>query len=266
LCLPFKIIISAINIYNAGDNKVSENELKYLPFYENTYVAYKSNYMFIPFGIIFYLIIMISNSYAISKIKYYMDLKFLSPAKLLLIYGFIGTIISLIVGIISTFINCHEYKMGICNIKSDGKYYLENISAFFSDFSKNIFFELLIIIFGSIFHCLYSYFYILVIKKLTPMHIFFVKLISNFLLNTFAWFFSLFTNEKEKNDTESSIFIIYIIRDFIVFIGLLIYLEIIMLKFCELDYDIRKNIIRRSKVEFDSLLEDMYEEKQQNLE
>jgi hypothetical protein len=78
---------------------------------------------------------MISKSYAISKMKYYMDLKFISPAKLLFFYGIIGTIISFIIGIIATFIKCYDLERGICNINNDK--FLENFYLYFTDLGTN---------------------------------------------------------------------------------------------------------------------------------
>jgi hypothetical protein len=126
ICLPIKIIVLAIRIFFQKD----EN-------YKDTYTIYSNNLWFVPLGFIFYFLIITSNSYTNSKIKYYMDLKYISPAKLLLIYGIIGTLISSIIGIIASYISFGENKMKIFNVNREGKYYLENIYSYFIDLDKD---------------------------------------------------------------------------------------------------------------------------------
>jgi len=78
----------------------------------------------IPLGIITYLIIMIS-SFALSEIKILMQYKYISPIKLLIVYGIVGAIITTIIGLISTFIKCNKINsyldMRICEIEDDNK-------------------------------------------------------------------------------------------------------------------------------------------------
>ena len=79
----------------------------------------------IPLGIITYLIIMISRDFALSEIKILMQYKYISPIKLLIVYGIVGAIITTIIGLISTFIKCNKINsyldMRICEIEDDNK-------------------------------------------------------------------------------------------------------------------------------------------------
>ena len=66
ICFSIKAISLIINIFL--QEVIDEN-------YEDTYTVYKNILWIIPFGIIFYYLIITSNSYTNSKIKYCMDLK-----------------------------------------------------------------------------------------------------------------------------------------------------------------------------------------------
>jgi hypothetical protein len=144
--------------------------------------------------------------------------------------------------------------MGICNIKDGEKYYLENIFLFFGDLGSDvsyIIYEIVVIICGIIFNFFYVYFYILVIQKLTPMHAFIVDSMTSFFFSFFSLFFyTLFTEIDITEEIGNIFFIIKVIRNIIIIIGLLVYLEIIVLKFCGFDIYTRENIIKRS-VEID---------------
>ena len=122
--LTYKII-SVLSFTFTTDiiNEDNDNNL-------TVYKHYRKHFWLIPFGAILYLIIMTSRDYAITKIKVFMDLKYISPNKILIIYGFIGLIISIIIGTISTFAKCTkigDIDFNICTISNDNKtYYLEN--------------------------------------------------------------------------------------------------------------------------------------------
>ena len=61
---------------------------------------------FIPISIIIYIFIISSTSYIYTKIKFYMDLQFISHTKLLILYGIIGFLFSIIACTIETFFKC----------------------------------------------------------------------------------------------------------------------------------------------------------------
>ena len=98
-------------------------------------ILYKIKPLLIPIGIILFFILITLRSYINSKIKWYMDLKYISPNKLLMYYGTIGTLISLIICIISTFNKCiikneTSFTNYICRIVSNEDQYIENFSIF----------------------------------------------------------------------------------------------------------------------------------------
>ena len=152
---------------------------------------------FIPISLLIYLLIISSTSYIFTKLKFYMDLRFISQTKLLLLYGIIGFSLTLIACLIETLFksdgNLKEFfcKINIYYEDSDDNddnnnndnneeydSYIENIFMFFEDFSaldkKDIIIEIFLFFFGIIFYYCSLYFEILVIKYLSPMHFMFL--------------------------------------------------------------------------------------------
>ena len=249
--LLYKISLLIINMISLDTN---EDDDKYI------YYKYKKNKWLIPVGIIFYLLYMIPRAYAISKIKVFMDLKYISPYKLLIFYGFTGALISTIIGTISTFLKCpKDYNMKICNISNDNDKFIENYKLYWDiqNNFKDIIFEIIIIFFGIITNFFFEFFYILIIKYLTPMHIIFLNIIYSTLLLISG---TIYNNIRNKNKSESNqiktqkdlMNYIGMIILLISFFGLFVYLEIIVLNFCKLNYNLRENIIQRSIKEYEN--------------
>ena len=238
-------------------------------------VLYNINKLLIPIGIIIYLILIILRSYVNIKIKCFMDLKYISHNQLLIFYGLIGTITCALTTVISTFIKCNnninEFEISdyICKIPyqgSDLKFntsgkYLENFFFYFKTFKGEInneykkyeiINEIIIIIAGVITFFFVKYFSVLVIKHLTPVHL-------TFSIPIFYFFqkisLVIYNFAKKKLYNQSTIkyieekFVLDIISDFFSFFGFLIYLEMIELKCRQFDYNIKKNITRRSFAE-----------------
>jgi len=228
---------------------------------------------FIPISIIIYMFIISSTSYIYTKLKFYMDLKFISHTKLLILYGIIGFLFSIITCAIETFFKCvgsktkffckvyfdttsvaknsnNDYNHKIDtnngihiyneNNINDESRYIENFFIFIDNFSKlnskEKSIEIILMFFGTITYYFGLYFDILVLKYLTPMHFIFCSLIY-LLLVKIAELIKNIVNESfvPKN--------LYNISPFICsFIGFMIYLELIELNFCNLNYNLRKYI------------------------
>ena len=218
-------------------------------------ILYRIKPFWIPLGIILFFILITVRSYINSKIKWYMDLKYISQHKLLMYYGAIGALISLIICIISSFNECsvsdESLTKYICNVTSSDKdYYIENFSVYFSKFEKiEILAELTTILLGMITFFFNKYFYILIIKCLTPVYVVFSIPIFYFiqksilLINTLIWEHHCFETDKKIIHIK---FILDISGDFVSLIGFLIYLEIIIFNFYGLNYNIDNEISKRS--------------------
>ena len=241
LCL-FPIILKIITIFLVfiGDEKV----------------IYKDHWYLIPIGLLIYFPLITLKSYILIKIKWLMDLKYYTPNKLLMIYGLTGTLFYLIICTFSTFIKNKNTDIWFINEEN-------SFSKYFSTFKntnlREKIFEILGIILGIISSYYVKYFFISIIKNLTPVHIIFLSPIYYFFFKLILIIYniiycfikkdfqSFFSTKDMKYLVEK--FILDISGDIVSFIGFLIYLEIVVLKFCKLDYNIRKSIINRGILE-----------------
>ena len=243
-------LLKVVSIYLSFQDKSEEkNEYTgHLP----VYYAKNNEFFKICFGIIFYIILLILRSYVNLKLKWYMDIKYIPPYKILTFFGFLGFLIYLILCVIFTFIECGKKDyciyLGIfdSNDSNDFKYYYDSFSIYFSDFKKNIILELFTILFGGLTFFIKKTYTLLVIKNLSPVHVIFSVPFRYLLQKVVSISYSLIKKKYSKNRYKIYKLILDTLGDFASSIGFLIYLEIIVLKFCNLDYDIKKNIIRRS--------------------
>ena len=75
----------------------------------NQTIYYKEHNWLIPLGFFIYLLLITIRSFVNTKIKWYMDIKYISPESILMFYGIIGTITCMIISIITT---CAFHKNG----------------------------------------------------------------------------------------------------------------------------------------------------------
>ena len=81
------------------ENGTSVNVLLYV------YIKLNEHWVFIPIIIFSYIVMLIIRAYGNTKLKYSMDILFLSPYRILLTYGLIGLIFCLVYIILSILIN-----------------------------------------------------------------------------------------------------------------------------------------------------------------
>ena len=244
-CGIFKIFSFSISFfYGINDN---DNDLPYI-----------KNYWLIPIGIFSYIIIMTLRSFINCEIKCLIDIKYISPLKLLILFGIVGFLISSTVSTISTFFTCKTPNfLDICHVNTTEEKYFENFEIYYNTlteqlfnnrtiFIKELFFEISVNILGMISNFFNILFYVLTIKHLTPVHIIFSNSIYYFIIQISILIHYLIT--KNENIEKKVLFkhIIDIIEDFFSLFGFMVYLEIIELHFCGLNYDLRKNITSRS--------------------
>jgi len=268
------IIINSVSCFILGIIKFIITYKFYNNDAENIYYFCVKYLRFIPISIIIYLFIVNSTSYIFTELKFYMDLKFISQTKLLILYGLIGFILNSIACSIETSFKCNGgNKDFFCKINvypnETEVYdsYVENIVIFFYDFSKlpqKVFIiEIFLFLFGIIAYYGSIYFEILVIKFLTPMHFMFSSLIYLFFME-FINLIQINTTENDSNDKsyqdtkdyQNYISVLNIIAYIISLIGFMIYLEIIELNFCKLNYNLRKYINARSLKDSEIIMND----------
>ena len=137
--------------------------------------------------------------------------------------------------------------------------YLDNFFIYFKilnhSINKGRYYEIIIEVFTSLFgtvtYTFCIYFYILIIRYLSPVHTIFYNLIYAFCVRIIYLLISATTN---SNDNQASfnigISISNGILDFFSGFGIFVYCEIIELNFCNFQYNLRKNIIKRGEDDF----------------
>ena len=267
------IVLSSLGNIDTNDKNDKKHPLLYI---------YKK-LLYIPIGIIFYIILIVFRAYVNTKIKWFMDLKYISPSKLLIYYGIMGTIICTSVSIVTTYIKCdisdnkkkrlYNY---ICKIPYNGsdikinssERYFENFKIYFDTFqgkvnteynNLEIIYEIIIIFIGMITFFFHKYCMIKVIQNLTPVYLvlsiplYYIFQKTILVINNFFKKGTFFSNDAI--DFIISKFILDYAGDLFSIIGFLIYLEIIELNFCDYNYNIKINITRRSLLESNEINE-----------
>ena len=217
-------------------------------------ILYKEKKMFIFIGLGVYLILIALRSFVNTRMKWHMDLKYIPINKILKYYGFIGTIFCIIIIIFITFSFGSESK----NRFDDYSYYyfLSGFFDYFKYFKEISLIEILkeisIIIISILFFFFNKYLFLNVIKYFTPVHVIFCNSFY-FVFDKIFLIINTQINEKKvfKNNEKSRIikFFLDLSSDLFSIFGFLIYLEIIVLKFFNYDYNTKKNIFPRSFLE-----------------
>ena len=251
------------NIYNDTYNNANCDSKRL----KNIYVVF--NWL-VPIGIIIYLFLITLRSYINSKIKWFMDLKYISANKLLMIYGFFGAFFCSIACIIATYKECEETFSNnknlydyICILNKDDdknnvkKKYFDNIFIYYQNFERNEIFRILCHV---LFYFLHKYYSILIIKFFTPVHLILSFPVSYFFLKIIMVINTLIKNKTFFNDIpikyKSEKLFLDFAGDITSIIGFLVYLEIIELNFCKFNYNLRRNIINRGINELDDNCDD----------
>jgi hypothetical protein len=180
---------------------------------------------------IFLLISSVCFSFELVFEKKLMDVHFFSIYKLCFIIGITTFFFNLIVTIIMTILSNHLEK------KSE---YIFNFLDYFNKMSENIYMEITMILIYMLLTGFHNIFQFLTIKHLSPSH----TLITQIMLSFFCSIMNmLFTEMKTITCFISLVF------HSICIIVLLIFLEVIELKFCGIDKDTKHNINKRAELE-----------------
>ena len=237
LCPLFKLI-STIFLLNNEEKRI-----------------FKIYHWIVPIGIIIYIFISLLRSYTFCKIKWLLDLKYISEYKFLIKYGFFGSLVCFILSIIVNFIPCANkeefYHIDfICNVTktidlNNTIYYYDNFSAFFRNLwdKKGILINILYILLFIIkifLNFMNTLFFILFIKNLSPEYLICSNSIYYFIIESIDYIYSFVSKE---NMTYK---IFDILEELFCIIGTILYLEFIELNFCGLNHDLKETIIKRS--------------------
>ena len=261
-----KIAISILIIFSTIFKLVST----FLMMYDNNRrLLYKNHAAIIPFGIIAYIMLSLLRNYTICKIKWLLDVKYVTISSLLITYNLIGTIIFLIVSFPISFKKCADKEEFddidlICHatIEKDKKieYYFDEYTYFFNHLWQidklvitNIFYIILFLvrIFLNFLRILYS---ILIIKHLSPEFYLCPASIYFLIIKILDLINAIIGKENISPEIFNSM------AEFVSIFGIMIFLELIELKFLNLNVNIRKNIELRSMIEYQIFNEDEEED------
>ena len=268
LNLTVPLVLKIISIIMSFSNKEGLYEGKLPILYSNSAPAL--------IGIIIYIPLISLRSYVNSKLKWLIDLKYISSNKLLMLHGLIGCIYCSINFIIVNFWECGTFNFNY-DIETNGrdqiiiKTYNFNLSdyvcryrindpknpnetEYFDKFEihENVqwWSEIITIIFGILTFFVIKYSYISIIKYLSPIHLIFSIPIYYIYGKIVMIIHNLYIEKKpfsyEENNIKLTKFYLDIAGDITAAIGFLIYLEIVILNFNGYNYNIKSNIIIRS--------------------
>ena len=201
---------------------------------------------------IFIVIIYIIFSWISSAIKVatkkLMDLDYISPYRIIFFVGIFGSIFSLISLLFTSNIKCSDTS-SYCGIKNanNNSTYLDSLPLYFSRLNnvhkkrnyKAFYLEIFLVTPLYLFSLFLEFAcHILIILYLNP----------NYMLICDCLYYATtkLIGYAVKGDYSVKKFCVEYIAEILALIGYTIYLEIIELKFCGLDKDLKKNIIKRS--------------------
>lgn len=241
--------------------------------------------------LIFFLFILgiILKDYSWVKSKYLIDIRGINPYKILISTGLLGCILVTICFFILSSVPCYTlevenfyYNNKTKSYEKDNRnynlsneicfytekeqnesninlsLYYDNITNFFEDeynLIENIDDNLEIFVFIPLYFFMYSTIKIMnvmMIKYLDPNVILINKNVAFFIEGIINYFFII---KFDKNYLIPTKFLLLEIKHLISLISNIVYLEILELKFCNLDYDIRKSIAIRGEIDSEAQIE-----------
>ena len=166
-------------------------------------------------------------------------------------FGFWGFLFSIFFSIISSLIKCKndEFSSHVCTVyEEESEKYFDHFLIFFHQLwseraTLNNIAYLLILLLKLFLTALYYFFSFLIVKFLSPEYFVSSDSILYFIIKLICLIYYLATNTL-KND-----FIFDCLTQLFSLLGTIIYLELIELNFCNLNYNLKKNIKIRAKNE-----------------
>ena len=229
------VFASFLKVYKKNESDIKPS----LNIYE------KEGYFHCFFIIIIFINITFFISLCRTQVKILIDIKFISPYEIIFLIGIVGFILNIVFCLYLNF-NGND-KEG----KSIYKY--GDIFEYFSGFSNingyEILKEIILTFFFIFFYFLSITCEFFTIKYLNPNYI----LMSDNIFYEIIRIYNYFGAEEKQ---ELSLFLIIQLAEFLELIGCSIYLEIIELRFCGLNKNIKKNIIKRAESDIKKALND----------
>ena len=182
------------------------------------------NQIYIP---ICYLFILIIKSYIYSKIKWLMDIRYFSISIVLCVYGLFGFLISLVMCILTNIFPSTIFE-------AYRNYASENETINFVYIIR----EIILIIVYMLLSFFTKYYYMLTLRTFSPIHV---------LANNSLYYLFIQSLLIIKNYNNNQTIFYYVLSNIFSISGYVVYVELIELKFCGCDYNLKKNITKRSR-------------------
>ena len=267
-------------IKHSDCNTTKECQEKYL--YDNNIIqiiTIKFGGFYVVLIFLLYIISYILRNISWVKSKFLIDMNSVNIFKILLSFGIVGSLLVIIILIFLSFIPCNtlyniiqenntfidlangnntiDFNKQVCNLiqynkdKKELKFYYDNIFIFFGEIkfkieNKHTFKEKYSEIFS-------VFLYFVINIGITFSHSIMlinidaiVLLVSNNFNNFLERFFYFILNKGKEDNLRLDIFLLLEIEEIIAICGYMIHMELLELKFCKLDYDLKENIILRS--------------------
>jgi len=176
--------------------------------------------------------------------------------------GIFGLALNIILLFISSLIPCgkDQYARNFCSsikdviVKEENNsvimsiYYFDNFLSYIcnikNEYPKDIILEIIFSFLMSVFGFYKMRFDFSIIKELGVFHLLIPEVIYQFVIDIYIIIYKIINNIIDK--TQITQFIFIAISQLFALIGILIYLELIELRFCKLDKNIKKNISIRA--------------------
>ena len=223
-----------------------------------------------------YLIALFLKSYSAVKLKSIINQNFISIDLIITLMGIFGLSLNIILLFISSLIPCgkDDYFSNFCHSvkesdnNDDRTYYFDNFLYYIASIKgdlfpkdnkyrlrkpKDIILEIIFSFIMSIFGFYKMRFDFSIIKELGVFHLLIPEVFYQFMIDCYIIIYKIVSNNIDK--TQITQFIFIIISQLFALIGILIYLELIELKFCGLDKNIRKNISLRANEDVEEISE-----------
>ena len=225
---------------------------------------------------IFLFLVFLFNSVLISFSRVYckkiMETKYISPQLMIFMIGICGLFLSIIIIIISTNVKCEGQPF--CNVvdshNGDAYFdsiiiYFQNLNEYYKNYTVKFFFEILLVTpILSFMEFIKCYIELLIVYYLNPIYF----LSSDTIYYSVETLIKYIVNDiKDPSQSNVKRFLLIFFSDVLTSIAYLIYFEVIELRFCNLNENLRESIIKRatddslSSLELDNIIdEDDFEE------
>ena len=258
---------SAIKLNEKGNRACSN---KYYIFLLDDYFEY-----FIVLAAFGHLFGSFLKSYSVVKLKSIINQNFISIDLIITLLGIFGLALNIILLFISSLIPCgkNDYYRHFCssvkNINdNENIYYLDNLLTYIVNIRDDLYpkdneyrvrmpidiiLEIIFSFIMSVFGFYKIRFDFSIIKELGVFHLLIPEVIYQFVIDIYIIIYKIINNINDKTQTTQFIFII--ISQLSALIGILIYLELIELRFCKLDKNIKINISKRAIEDVEAISE-----------